>query len=294
MGSDGAAWLRLLRHLADARRALALGNLDQALIEVNAAIALDSGFVAALSLRDEIAARMSDVVAAAPLPGEPTQKYRDVEAQPPGRAPAKRHDWSLPWLTLALIVGSAALGGMMWRSRQPALSRSGTWPPTPPVKANAERRAPSPPATVARTVMAAFVAETPAEISTPNKVAAWTSRRLAQLDVRPHWRASAIHVEDSALLRDLEEGVSELWIGKLTRDRDAIFVGASDEDTWDTLASFLKPNGIVWLIYPNRPGVAEDGTVAAAATAAGFTAIKRLHYSVGYTAEKFISRRSRQ
>jgi hypothetical protein len=141
--------------------------------------------------------------------------------------------------------------------------------------------------------MAAFVAETPAEISTPNNVAAWTSPRLAQLEVRPQWRASAIQVEDSALLRDLEEGVSELWIGKLTRNRDAIFVGASAEDKWDTLASFLKPNGIVWLIYPNRPGVAKRDAVAAAAAAAGFAATKRLHYSAGYTAEKFISRRSR-
>jgi hypothetical protein len=116
--------------------------------------------------------------------------------------------------TLVVIVGSAALVGMMWRrSRHVALQRIEASPPTPAAKADAEYRTVSPPATVARTMMTVFVAEAPADITTPKSVAAWTSPRLAQLDVRPRWRASAIHVEDSALLRDLEEGVSELWIG---------------------------------------------------------------------------------
>jgi hypothetical protein len=293
MGSDGSAWLRLVRHLTDARRALALGNLDQALTEIEAAVALDAGFVAAQSLRAEIVARMGAVGVAATHPAEPTQnKY--VEAQPsPDRAPATAARLLMTIATLVLIVGSAALVGMMWRSPHIALQRVEASPPTPAAKPNAEYRTPSPPATVARTMMSVFVAEAPADITTPKSVAAWTSPRLAQLDVRPRWRASAIHVEDSALLRDLEEGVSELWIGKLTTDRDAIFVGAADEDKWDTLASFLKPNGVVWLIYSNRLSAAESAAVATAATAAGFAPIKRLRYSVGYTAEKFVPRRSR-
>lgn len=195
--------------------------------------------------------------------------------------------------TFVLIVGSAALGGLMWRAPHAALERIEAWPSMPAAKANAEHRTPSPPASIARTIMTVFVAEAPADIATPKSVAAWSSSRLAQLDVRPRWRASAIHVEDSALLRDLEEGVSELWIGKLTTDRDVIFVGAADEDKWDTLASFLKPNGVVWLIYSNRLSAADGAAIATAATAAGFAPIKRLRYSAGYTAEKFVPRRSR-
>jgi len=294
MAADRAAWMRLLRHVADARRALASGNLDQALTEVEAAVAIDPGFVAAQSLRDEIVARTSTVDAPATYPAEPTQETRLVEAQPsPDRAAATVAPAVITMATAVLMIGSA-LGGMTWLSRHPALWRLDALPPVPVAKTNAAHRAPSPPATtVARTTMPVFVAEAPTEAATPKTVAAWTSPRLAQLDVWPRWRASAIHVEDSALLRDLQEGVSELWIGKLTRNRDAIFVGASDKDQWDTLASFLKPNGVVWLIYPNRIGAAESAAVARVATAAGFAPVKRLHYSAGYTAEKFVPRRSR-
>jgi hypothetical protein len=293
MGSDGAAWLRLVRHLADARRALALGNLEHALTEVEAAVALDAGFVAALSLRAEIVARMGAVGAAPTHPAERTQNTH-VEAQPrPAGAPASAARPLMTMATLVLIVLAAALGGMKWRSTHAALERIDAWPPTAAAKANVEHRAPSPPATVARAIRNDVAAEAPAEIATPKSVAAWTSPRLAQLDVRPRWRASAIHVEDSALLRDLEEGVSELWIGKLTTDCDAIFVGAADENNWDTLASFLKPDGVVWLIYSNRLSAAQGTAVATAATAAGFAPIKRLRYSAGYTAEKFVPRHSR-
>jgi hypothetical protein len=269
---------------------LASGNLDQALTEVEAAVAIDAGFVAAQSLRDEIVARMGGVGVAALDPVAGTQS-RHVGAQPSlDRAPATATRVVMAMLVLA--VGSAALEGVMWLSRHQALERIEAWPATRAAKTNAEHRAPSPPEPVTRTITTVFVAKAPAETTTPKSVTAWTSPRLAQLDVRPHWRASAIHVEDAALLRDLQEGVSELWIGKLTRDRDAIFVGAADEDKWDTLASFLKPDGTVWLIYPNRLSAAEGAAVAKAATAAGFAAIKRLRYSAGYTAEKFVPRRS--
>jgi hypothetical protein len=292
MGSDGAAWLRLVGHLANARRALALGNLDQALTEVDAAVALDAGFVAAQSLRDEVVARLRAVGVAANHPAEQAQSEH-VEAQSSrDQAPATAARAVVTIATLVLIVGSAALGGMMWFPPNPMLKHIEAWPPTPAAKEDADDRAPSPPTTVAHASMTVFVTPAPAEVTIPKSITAWTSPRLAPLDVSPRWRASALHVEDAALLRDLEEGVSELWIGKLTRDRDAIFVGPADKDKWDTLASFLKPNGIVWLIYPHQLSAADGAAVATVATAAGFAAVKRLHYSAGYTAEKFVPRHS--
>jgi hypothetical protein len=39
----------------------------------------------------------------------------------------------------------------------------------------------------------------------------------------------AIHVDDAALLRDLEESLSEVRIGTITDHSDAIFVGTIDD-----------------------------------------------------------------
>src|SRR5579872_6960573 len=188
MDTDSAG-PKLLRHFRDARTALAAGNLELALAEVEAAIALDGGFLAGQSLRDEILARASA-----------------------GRAVVERGSGPLPWHAIAtpvaarvgMLIPMLGMAAFLVVARAPLrqLLLRGT---------AGESRAAQPPAitrTSAVPSMAVVVAKPPA--AAPGAVAAgWMSPRLSRLDVRSHWRASAIHVDDAALLRDLEEGVSE-------------------------------------------------------------------------------------
>jgi len=115
--------------------------------------------------------------------------------------------------------------------------------------------------------------------------------RLEKIGVRPHWRASAIGVEDRGFLDQLERVVAELTIGRLARDRDAIFFGATDVSQLQRLAkvkTLMKPDGAVWVIRPKgRPEISE-GAVRAAGRAAGLVDVKVVSFSATHTAEKFV------
>jgi hypothetical protein len=282
MTADRDAWLRLVGNLNDAREALASGNVVQALADVDAAIALDGGFLAAQSLRDDILARLPANLVEVP-PVHDSDEYAGAE-----RGPRQ-----------TIGIRAAATVGLLI-----PLGVAAFWPAPASLRRQASRsiagesRASSPTPTAALVKKASplpvFLARPPVVATSATAApAAWTSPRLTQLDVRPHWRASAIHVDDAALLRDLEEGVSELRIGAVTNHSDAIFVGAIDDGEWASVGSSLKPNGVVWLIRPHRPGIVGDAAFTTAAISAGFAPIKRLRYSAGYTATEYARRRSR-
>jgi hypothetical protein len=122
------------------------------------------------------------------------------------------------------------------------------------------------------------------------EVTEWISPRLNQLGVRPRWRASALHVEDAALIRDLSEGISELWVGRLTGNEDAIFIGERvDGSEWRKLHASIKSTGVVWRIYRHRSAPHADVSAASAA-AAGFVRGARVQYSSDYVAQQFTPR----
>jgi len=99
-----------------------------------------------------------------------------------------------------------------------------------------------------------------------------------------------MRVDDAALLRDLGEGISELWVGKLTGNEDAIFIGGSlDATDWAKLRASLKPTGVVWRIYPHRSAPLADASLVTA-VAAGFTRNRQVRYSSDYVAEQFTPR----
>ena len=259
MDARGANWLTQVQHLAAARRALELQDSAAALQEIDAALALGGNFAAAESLRRQI------------LAGQTTR----TEAQPHNRQPRPMR-WMLPVATAVLIAGMAlALHGALGIGRRAS--------PPPAAAATVEERAPAP--------MKVFLARSPAQpaaaVGTP-----WISPRLTRLDVRPNWRAAAIRVADAALLRDLQEGVSQLWVGKVNANTDAIFLGEADEDDWTALTRSLKPRGVVWRISPSRQ-VAVDAARADGPAAAGFVRVKRLRYSEGFVAEQFTRQRVR-
>ena len=296
----GGGSLQKLLHLANAREALASGDFLQALSEVDAAVAADATFAAAQTLRREIVARMSAV------PQPVAQAPRVREPIVPAPSPPQRRTGS-PWPDRAragvlagtlLLVGVVAVmlvrsGGRGADLRTPELS------PATPVSAAADVPLP-------RVVTPTAALTAPVQVATPAPKATavpraepastevesteWASSRLTRLNVQRRWRASAMHVEDVALLRDLGEGISELWVGKLTGNEDAIFVGGSlDESDWARLRASLKPTGVIWRIYSRRSGPQADTSVVNA-VAAGFTRGRQVRYSSDFVAEQFTPR----
>lgn len=115
--------------------------------------------------------------------------------------------------------------------------------------------------------------------------------RLDKIGVKPEWRASAIGVEDEAFLKELEQAVAELSVGRVVQGSDAIFFGSTKEAELTRLATLktsLKPNGAIWVIRPKgRPEISERA-VMRAGKAAGLVDVKVVSFSATHTAEKFV------
>lgn len=114
---------------------------------------------------------------------------------------------------------------------------------------------------------------------------------LQKLGVTPSWRVSIVGVEDQDFLSELESAVAHLSIGRVAKQCDAIFFGASraaDLGRLETLKASLKPNGALWVVRPKgRPEIAESA-VMAAGKAAGLVDVKVVRFSLTHTAEKFV------
>ena len=321
--------LQKLLHLANAREALASGDLQQALNEADAAIAADSAFGVARTLRADIIARMNlsvatesapsvavatptvvPVVAPAVVPSIAPAVVPAAVAEPPipvgasaapvsatarRRPVAPRKSKGIP-LALGMLVIVLGVGVALFASG--LLFRTSTRARANAVEATASMPSPTqaadvvlPPSPAAAVPAAPKPAVAELREAVPTSAIEWASPRLAHLNVRPRWRASALHVEDAALLRDLGQGLGELWVGKLTGNEDAIFVGGSiDEHDWVKLRGSIKPTGVVWRIYSNRSGSADVPLTAAAA--AGFSRVKKVRYSADYSGEQFALMRS--
>jgi hypothetical protein len=301
----GAGSLQKLLHLANAREALSAGDFPQALSEVDAAVAADATFVAAHSLRREILARMNTVsqpVMQPPRAHEqivtPAPVVKPAPAQPRRRT---RSEWparARVGLSLVALLAVGMVAVILVRSGG-TQTRSETASNPPAQASRAAVRAPESSTTPSRS--AADIALPVTKPAPPPQSAPaassqvesteWTSPRLARLNVRPRWRASAMHVDDAALLRDLGQGISELWVGRLTGNEDAIFVGGSlDESDWAKLRASIKPTGVVWRIYSHRSAPL-GATLTNAAFAAGFTRGREVRYSSDFVAEQYTPHR---
>jgi hypothetical protein len=115
--------------------------------------------------------------------------------------------------------------------------------------------------------------------------------RLQKIGVKNEWRVSAIGVDDTAFLAELEHAVAHLSIGRVVKGADAIFYGVTKEAQLarlEKLKASLKPNGALWIIRPKgRPEISERATMAAA-KAAGLVDVKVVAFSATHTAEKYV------
>lgn len=115
--------------------------------------------------------------------------------------------------------------------------------------------------------------------------------RAQKLGVRPDWTASAIAIDDTQFLKDLEKSVASLSVDRVIKGNDAIFLGAareSDLRQLEKLKAMIKPDGAIWIIRPKgRPEISERA-VMAAGKAAGLVDVKVVGFSPTHTAEKFV------
>jgi hypothetical protein len=115
--------------------------------------------------------------------------------------------------------------------------------------------------------------------------------RLKKIGAASGWRVSALGVTDDAFLKELEQVVSNLSIGRVLKGSDAIFfevTRAAELARLEKLKLSLKPNGAIWIIRPKgRPEISEQATMAAG-KAAGLVDVKVVGFSPTHTAEKFV------
>jgi hypothetical protein len=98
-------------------------------------------------------------------------------------------------------------------------------------------------------------------------------------------------VDDETFLRELEDAVAHLSIGRVVKASDAIFFGVTKEAELarlERLKQSLKPNGALWIIRPKgRPDISERATMSAGKRA-GLVDVKVVGFSATHTAEKFV------
>lgn len=115
--------------------------------------------------------------------------------------------------------------------------------------------------------------------------------RLEKLGVKADWRASVLGIGDRDFLQELQKNVAFLSVGRVARNCDAIFYGATKAAQLARLAALkrsLRPNGAIWVVRPKgRPEISES-SVMAAGKAAGLVDVKVVSFSPTHTAEKFV------
>jgi hypothetical protein len=125
----------------------------------------------------------------------------------------------------------------------------------------------------------------------PPVTSRWTSSRLASLGVRPEWRGSAIGIHDPLLMKDLQQGLAELWVGRVAAKSDVIFLGVNGEADLAQLATLqkaLKQGGVLWTFY--RSGDRTSASILAATARSVHLARTRvIPFSQAYEAAAFVA-----
>jgi len=231
------------------------------------------------------------------VPAQPPVRRVDPRPQPgrsrprANRVGAGRVRWIGGLAVCAVVIGVWQLSAPPRSEVDVEISRDLVAPAAPRVVENAAtepRRLVSEPAAVpvVRTPLAANIAapverasapaprpdpgarrrsstEPPVAAPAPNAgVDQWVSPRLSKLGVRRGWRGAAIGISDPALIKDLQQGLAQLWVNQSVSNRDAIFLGIQEDGDLAKIAALrpaLKNGGVMWVLY--SPG--DESTAAA-------------------------------
>ncbi len=115
--------------------------------------------------------------------------------------------------------------------------------------------------------------------------------RLAKIGVKPGWRAAVVGTVDPEFVSELKEAAGTVSTGRVMKDADAIFLGATkvtDLDRAAALKQSLKPDGALWIIRPKGHAAITERLVMDAGKAAGLVDVKVVGFSPTHSALKFV------
>ena len=114
---------------------------------------------------------------------------------------------------------------------------------------------------------------------------------LDKLGVRDEQTISVSGVGDEEFLAQLARSGARVQTGRLEKDSDIIFLGATTSRDLTKLAAAAKAirrDGAVWVVHPKGKGALRDTEIFAAAKDVGLTATKVARFSATHTAEKLV------
>jgi hypothetical protein len=114
---------------------------------------------------------------------------------------------------------------------------------------------------------------------------------LDKLGVKRGQRISIFGVQDAAFLKDLAAVIPHVSRRKLQKESEIIFLAAEDLKSLariESLESYLKRNGAIWVVYPKGQKHIREVDVIAAGKAAGLVDNKVCRFSETHTALRFV------
>lgn len=115
--------------------------------------------------------------------------------------------------------------------------------------------------------------------------------RIDKLGIKPQHRVIVLNVQDAEFLAELQARAASVSNGKLGKDADAIFLGASalaGLGRMPELVDCMKREGAIWTLTPKGKSGIKDTDVMAAGKAAGLVAVKVVSFSDTHSANKFV------
>ncbi len=115
--------------------------------------------------------------------------------------------------------------------------------------------------------------------------------RIDKLGVKPEHRVVLLNLNDAQLLSELRGRAASVSNGRLVKDADVVFVGASALDELVRLPQivpYMKRDGAIWTVTPKGKDGIRDTDIMAAAKAGGLVAVKVVSFSDTHSANKFV------
>jgi Protein of unknown function (DUF3052) len=118
-----------------------------------------------------------------------------------------------------------------------------------------------------------------------------------KLGIKPGLTVSVLAIRDADFIRNLRASAKAFSAGKLLRDSDLIFLGASESadlaEIGNVLSSLAR-SGALWIVYPKGKQAIKEGQVIEAGRAAGLVDVKVVKFSETHTALKFVSPKAKR
>lgn len=124
----------------------------------------------------------------------------------------------------------------------------------------------------------------------------YTKPLLDKLGVKPGHVVAVLGIQDREF-RDQLERRGAVVSPRLRAELDAVFFGAERKNELSrlrTLATFIKPDGAVWVVNPKGVAVIREADVLAAGKPAGLVDVKVVRFSETHTAHKFVIPRDKR